>query len=292
MKILVTGVAGQLGYDVVAQARKHELDVTGIDLVDLDITDESAVQQYFSQHNDFTAIIHCAAYTNVDKAEDEPQMAQEVNVDATRYLVNAAKTIGAKFMYISTDYVYGGHSNDVLNVEMPTNPISVYGKTKLAGEDIVRTLAEYFIVRTAWVFGYNGNNFVKTMLRLAETRTSIQVVDDQFGSPTYTADLAKLLIAMIQSDKYGVYQATNEGFCSWYEFAVEIFQQAGKSVDVIPVASDAYPTKANRPKNSRMTKDKLVENGFERLPDWQDALQRYLGILNEAGNDDKKDVKG
>jgi len=282
MKILVTGVAGQLGHDVVVAAQDEGITAVGIDLVDLDLTNEAAVQTYFTEHNDFTAIIHCAAYTAVDKAEDEPDVAEKVNVEATRYLVNAAKTIGAKFMYISTDYVYGGVTEGVLRETEPTEPVSVYGITKLAGEELVSTLPEYFIVRTAWVFGYNGNNFVKTMLRLADTRDVIQVVDDQFGSPTYTPDLAKLLIQMIQTDKYGIYQATNEGFCSWYEFAREIFKLAGKAVEVVPVDSSAYPTKAQRPKNSKMSKDKLVEQGFSRLPAWQDALARYLELL-ESG---------
>jgi len=292
MKILVTGVAGQLGYDVVAEAQHHQIEAIGIDIAELDLTNEAAVRQYFTQHNDFDAIVHCAAYTNVDKAEDEPAVATAVNVNATKYLVAAANEMSAKFMYISTDYVYGGTETGVLNEKQPTNPVSVYGKTKLAGEQVVQLLPRHFIVRTAWVFGYNGNNFVKTMLRLSKTQQQLRVVGDQFGSPTYTADLAKLLIAMIQTDKYGVYQATNEGFCSWYEFAEEIFKQAGQSVDVVRVMSDAYPTKAERPKNSKMAKDKLVENGFERLPAWQDALSRYLQLLQIDANNETNHEKG
>jgi dTDP-4-dehydrorhamnose reductase len=292
MKILVTGVAGQLGYDVVAEARGRGIEAVGIDLADLDLTDEIAVQQYFTDNDDFQAIIHCAAYTNVDRAEDEPDVAHAVNVAATKYLVKAAHAIGAKFMYISTDYVYGGNEAGVLQESQPTVPVSVYGKTKLAGEHIVQMLPAHFIVRTAWVFGYNGNNFVKTMLRLGEQQQQLRVVADQVGSPTYTADLAKLLLTIVQTDKYGIYQATNEGFCSWYDFAVEIFQQAGKRVEVVPVTSDAYPTKAERPKNSRMSKDKLVENGFERLPAWQDALSRYLQLIGQYANNEENDKKG
>jgi len=290
MKLLVTGVAGQLGYDVVAQAENLGIDVVGIDVADLDLTDEQAVTRYFDEQPDFTAIIHCAAYTNVDGAEDDTTTAEQVNVCATQYLVAAAQKLGAKFMYISTDYVYAGQADGVLTEDSPTGPLSVYGKTKLAGEKIVQSLERYFIVRTAWVFGYNGNNFVKTMLRLAETNDELRVVADQFGSPTYTADLAVLLLRMIQSESYGAYQATNEGFCSWYEFAQAIFKLAGKDVKVVPVDSASYPTKAERPKNSRMSKDKLVAYGFERLPRWEDALARYLHVL-EQDKDTNKDSK-
>jgi len=282
MKILVTGANGQLGYDVIRQAKKANIDVVGIDIKDLDLTDEQKVNAYFKKHHDFTAIIHCAAYTAVDKAEDDSENAKKVNVCATRYLTQAAEKMDAKIMYISTDYVYSGTKTEVLTETDETTPISVYGKTKLAGEKIVQACAKHFIVRIAWTFGKNGNNFVKTMLELSKTRNELTVVNDQFGSPTYTYDLAKLLIAMIQTEKYGTYQATNEGFCSWYEFAEKIFSFAKKDVRVIPVDSSAYPTRATRPKNSRMSKDKLVENGFFKLPHWEDALLRYLAELDDA----------
>lgn len=279
MKLLVTGVRGQLGYDVVKRAQAHNIDVVGIGVEELDLIDEAAVKSYFVTHNDFDAIIHCAAYTAVDNAEEQNEQAEKVNVLATQLLVNEAKKMHAKFMYISTDYVYSGEGDVPFTEDSKPAPISVYGQTKLAGEEITQTLAEHFIVRISWVFGINGNNFIKTMLKLAENHTELTVVNDQFGSPTYTYDLAKLLITMIQTDKYGVYQASNEGFCSWYDFAVEIFKLANKDVSVVPVDSSQFPTKAARPKNSRMSKDKLVEMGFEKLPSWEDATKRYLAEL-------------
>lgn len=279
MKILVTGFAGQLGFDVVNEAKRQGLEAVGIDLSDLDLTDEQAVQTFFAQQHDFDAIIHCAAYTAVDNAEDNIKAAEKINVQATEYLVREAKKMQAKFMYISTEYVYDGLGDTPFTETSPTEPLSIYGKTKLAGEKVAETLMEHFIVRISWAFGVNGQNFIKTMLRLAETHDTLTVVDDQVGSPTYTYDLAKLLISMIQTDKYGLYQASNEGFCSWYEFAKEIFRLAELDVTVNPVDSSAYPTKAVRPKNSRMTKAKLVDAGFEPLPTWQDALARYLDAI-------------
>lgn len=281
MKILVTGFAGQLGYDVVKRAEKLGIEATGIDKLDLDLTDEKAVSAYFQEFSDFDVIVHCAAYTAVDNAEDDIENAEKINVLATQYLVDAAKKIQAKFVYISTDYVFDGEGNTPFTVEDVPSPMSVYGKTKLAGEKIVEQLEAYYIVRISWVFGINGNNFIKTMLKLAETRDELTVVDDQVGSPTYTKDLAVLLVDMMQTTKYGTYLASNEGFCSWYEFAKEIFAQAKIDIRVTPVDSSAFPAKAKRPLNSRMDKSKLTKNGFTLLPTWQDAVERYLKELNE-----------
>lgn len=280
MKILVTGFAGQLGYDVVKRAEKLGIEATGIDKLDLDLTDEKAVSAYFDKFSDFDVIVHCAAYTAVDNAEDDIENVEKINVLATQYLVDAAKKIQAKFVYISTDYVFDGEGNMPFTVEDVPSPMSVYGKTKLAGEKIVEQLEAYYIVRISWVFGINGNNFIKTMLKLAETRDELTVVDDQVGSPTYTKDLAVLLVDMMQTTKYGTYLASNEGFCSWYEFAKEIFEQAKIDIRVVPVDSSAFPAKAKRPLNSRMDKSKLVENGFTLLPTWQDAVERYLKELD------------
>ena len=228
------------------------------------------------------AVIHCSAWTAVDKAEDEPQKVEMVNVQGTRNIAEACKAIGAKMLYISTDYVFFGFGEHFYEPQDPTGPLSVYGKTKLDGELAVRELLEhFFIVRISWVFGKNGNNFVKTMLRLAETREEVSVVCDQIGSPTYTADLAPLLCDMIATDSYGIYHATNEGVCSWAEFAEEIFKVAGKQIRVVPIATEQYPTKAIRPKNSRMSKECLDKAGFHRLPHWRDALARYWKELSQ-----------
>ena len=280
MKILVTGFAGQLGYDVVKRAEKLGIEATGIDKLDLDLTNEKAVAAYFEEFSDFDVIVHCAAYTAVDNAEDDIENVEKINVLATQYLVDAAKKIQAKFVYISTDYVFDGEGNIPFTVEDKPSPMSVYGKTKLAGEKIVEQLEAYYIVRISWVFGINGNNFIKTMLKLAETRDELTVVDDQVGSPTYTKDLAVLLVDMMQTTKYGTYLASNEGFCSWYEFAKEIFEQANIDIHVTPVDSSAFPAKAKRPLNSRMDKSKLTKNGFALLPTWQDAVARYLKELD------------
>ncbi|MCE4049554.1 dTDP-4-dehydrorhamnose reductase [Bacillus sp. Au-Bac7] len=281
MKILVTGYNGQLGYDVVLEGNKREYEMLGLTRKELDITNEESVKTYI--HNSKPdAIIHCAAYTAVDAAEDDKETCWNVNVNGTKYLAEAAKTIDAKFIYISTDYVYEGTGDTPFTEGDKANPQGYYGKTKYHGEKIVQEILEkYFIVRISWVFGINGNNFIKTMLRLSETRTNLNVVGDQFGSPTYTVDLAKLLLDMIATDKYGIYHASNEGFTNWADFAQEIFKVAGKEVEVNNISTEEYPTKAVRPKNSRMSKDKLENSGFNRLPDWQDALQRYIAVLQE-----------
>ena len=279
MKILVTGYTGQLGYDVVREGTSRGLEMIGIGSKDLDITNALLVDQYFREVKP-DAIIHCAAYTAVDKAEDDKETCWNVNVEGAKYLAKAAKEANAKFMYISTDYVFNGEGETPFAETDLTNPVGYYGQTKSEGEKAVQfLLEEYFIVRISWVFGMNGNNFVKSMLRLAETRDELNVVGDQVGSPTYTFDLSRLLIDMIQTDKYGIYHASNEGFCSWAEFAKEIFQQSGKSVKVNAITTEEYPTRAVRPKNSRMSKQKLIDNGFEPLPKWQESLNHYLKQL-------------
>jgi dTDP-4-dehydrorhamnose reductase len=279
-KILVTGYSGQLGYDVVNLGLKQGFEMIGIGQEQLDITNEDQVKAYIYECKPH-AIIHCAAYTAVDKAEDDKEKCWQVNVEGTRFLATSAKEIGAKFIYISTDYVFDGQGEHPFTETDAVDPIGYYGLTKYEGEKIVQSLIdESFIVRISWVFGVNGNNFIKTMLRLAETRSELNVVGDQIGSPTYTDDLAKLLIDMIKTEKYGVYHATNEGYCSWAEFAKEIFDQAAKNVKVNSITSEEYPTRAVRPKNSRLSKQKLVDNGFEPLPTWQDAVARYLKEIN------------
>ena len=226
-------------------------------------------------------VIHFAAYTAVDKAEDEVELCDQINHLATKELANVCKEINAKMIYISTDYVFAGSGEDFYEVNDEKAPQNVYGKSKLDGELAVQEILDkYFIVRISWVFGSNGKNFIKTMLNLAKTHDKLTVVNDQIGSPTYTVDLAKLLCDMSLSDKYGVYHATNEGICSWYDFACEIFKQADIKINVEPVPSTAFPTKAIRPHNSRMSKKCLDEAGFNRLPAWQDALSRYLQELN------------
>lgn len=280
MKVLVTGYNGQLGYDVVKEGKRQGLEIIGTTSRELDITDESMVTNYINEVKP-DVIIHCAAYTAVDKSEDEKDKCWEVNVIGTENLAKAAKVINSKFMYISTDYVYEGVGTVPYKETDELNPSGYYGLTKYEGEKVVQSLIEdFFIVRISWVFGINGNNFIKTMLRLAETRNELNVVGDQYGSPTYTVDLAKLLIEMIQQEKYGIYHASNEGFCNWADFATEIFRLADKEVSVNSITTEQYPTRAIRPKNSRMSKQKLVKNGFNPLPSWQDALNRYLKELN------------
>ncbi|MBQ9761069.1 MAG: dTDP-4-dehydrorhamnose reductase [Clostridia bacterium] len=280
MKVLVTGVKGQLGFDVCRTLSDRGIENRGVDIEDFDITDLDAVRAYITHYHP-DAIVHCSAFTAVDKAEDMPELCQRVNADGPRNIATVAREIGAKMMQISTDYVFPGTGEEFYKPDDTPAPISVYGKTKRLGEEAVMELLDrYFIVRISWVFGINGGNFVKTMLRLAETKTDLNVVCDQIGSPTYTRDLALLIADMIVTDRYGIYHATNEGICSWAEFASEIMRLGGKSTLIHPIPSSEYPTKAVRPLNSRMSKDKLVENGFSRLPHWQDALVRYLAELN------------
>lgn len=281
MKVLVTGVKGQLGYDVVRELEKRGMEAVGVDIDEMDITDSDSVMKVITKAAP-DAVIHCAAYTAVDAAEENREICHRVNVDGTQNIANACKKLDIKMIYISTDYVFDGEGIKAWEPEDERNPVSVYGQTKYEGELAVEnTLDKYFIVRIAWVFGINGKNFVKTMLNLAKTRDTLTVVDDQFGSPTYTYDLARLLVDMIQTEKYGIYHATNEGICTWYEFACAIFKCAGVEMNVIPVSSEEYAAKAKRPANSRMSKEKLTEKGFEKLPSWQDALERYIQELNK-----------
>lgn len=275
MKLLVTGVKGQLGHDIVNECNNRNIEAVGVDVEEMDITDAGKVAEVIKSGN-YNAVIHCAAWTAVDKAEDEVELCTKVNVDGTRNIANICKELDIPMMYFSTDYVFDGQGETEWKEYDERYPLNVYGQTKYEGELIVETLPKHFIVRIAWVFGINGNNFIKTMLRLGKERGAVCVVDDQIGSPTYTYDLSKLVVDMIQTDKYGIYHATNEGLCSWYEFACEIFKQAGMSVEVTPVDSNAFPAKAKRPNNSRMSKAMLDKNGFGRLPTWQDALSRYL----------------
>lgn len=276
MRILVTGASGQLGHDLVIELNKRGHDVIGVGSKDLNITDGKAVVDMLSKLKP-EAVMHCAAYTAVDNAEDDKDRCNEVNHIGTENVARACAEIGAKMLYLSTDYVFSDDGEKPWEPDDAVNPLNTYGLTKYLGEEAVRKYVKnHFIVRISWVFGVNGKNFVKTMLRLGAEREKITVVDDQIGSPTYTVDLARLLADMIATDKYGTYHATNEGFCSWYEFACAIMEKAGLKAKVLPVTSAEYPVKAKRPFNSRMSKDKLTENGFECLPHWEDALDRYL----------------
>lgn len=302
MKYFVTGVAGQLGHDVMNELNKRGYVGVGTDLapeyagiqdgsyvttaeyVSLDITNNYEVQRVIEEVNP-DVIVHCAAWTAVDAAEDEDKQAKvrAINVDGTQNIANTAKKIDAKMVYLSTDYVFDGQGTQPWEPDCKDyKPLNVYGQTKLDGElAVANTLDKYFIVRIAWVFGVNGANFIKTMLKLSENHDELTVVSDQIGTPTYTYDLARLLIDMTETDKYGYYHATNEGgYISWADFAKEIFKQAGKDVEVTPVTTAEYGvSKAARPFNSRLDKSKLIENGFKPLPTWQDALERYLYII-------------
>jgi dTDP-4-dehydrorhamnose reductase len=276
MNIVVTGVKGQLGHDVVNELNKRGYtNVLGIDIADLDITNKLDVESFFNK-NKPSVIVHCAAYTAVDKAEDNKDLCMTVNVEGTKNLVEIAKKYDSKIVYISTDYVFDGTKPSEYEVSDQPNPKSVYGESKYLGEVETRKHVKHFIVRISWVFGKNGQNFVRTMLRLGKERESLNVVNDQVGSPTYTLDLSKLLVDMIETEKFGTYHATNEEACTWYEFTKEIFKLSNINIPVDPITTDQYPTKAMRPKNSCMSKQSLVQNGFEKLPSWKDALKRYL----------------
>ncbi|MDE7263651.1 MAG: dTDP-4-dehydrorhamnose reductase [Anaeroplasmataceae bacterium] len=282
LRILVTGANGQLGFDCLRELNKRGYqDVRGIDIEDLDITNQMSVEAYIKAYNP-DVVIHNAAWTAVDKAEECPSKVYEVNASGTQYIAKACKKTHATMVYISTDYVFDGMGDTPFEVNDSRNGLSVYGKTKSQGEDfVIAELENYFIVRISWVFGVHGNNFVKTMLKLAnQGKTEISVVNDQIGSVTYTYDLARLLCDMIETKKYGVYHAANEGYLSWYDFAVEIFKQANKKMIVNSVTTEEYrrknPQQANRPLNSRLSKRALIEAGFQALPDWKDALQRFL----------------
>ncbi len=304
MKVFVTGVAGQLGHDVMNELAKRNIEGIGTDLaaeytgiqdgtavtkmpyVSLDLTDADAVKKKVEELQP-DVIVHCAAWTAVDAAEEEENKAKvrAVNVGGTQNIADAAKLVDAKVVYLSTDYVFDGQGEKPWEPDCKDYaPLNVYGQSKLEGEQaIANTLSKYFIVRIAWVFGMNGKNFIKTMLSVGKKYPEVRVVNDQIGTPTYTYDLARLLVDMIQTDKYGYYHATNEGgYISWYDFTVEIFRQAGYDTKVTPVTTEEYGlSKAARPFNSRLEKKKLAENGFTPLPSWQDALERYLKALGE-----------
>ena len=298
MKVIVTGVGGQLGHDVMNELVRRDHKAIGTDIlskekialpfdyIQLDITDSSAVENVITQIKP-DAVVHCAAWTAVDAAEDEANKDKvyTINVDGTRYIAEACKKLGCKMMYVSTDYVFNGEGTEPWHPDCKDYaPLNVYGDSKLKGELAVAELLEkYFIVRIAWVFGKNGNNFIKTMLNVGKKFDTLRVVNDQIGTPTYTYDLARLLVDMIETNKYGYYHATNEGgFISWYDFACEIFKQAGYATNIVPVTTVEYGlSKANRPLNSRMDKAKLAENGFKSLPTWHDALSRYLKEISE-----------
>lgn len=276
MKALITGASGQLGFDAVKVLRKQGVDCLGVSSKELDVTDRNAVLRVFDTYRP-DAVLHCAAWTKVDLAEDEPERCMCVNAAGTRNIALACREFGSKLLYISTDYVFPGTGDKPWETNDPTGPLNVYGRSKLAGELAVRELVEkHFIVRTSWVIGEHGNNFVKTMLRLAETHDCLRVVDDQIGSPTFTADLAPLLCDMLLTEKYGVYHATNEGFCSWAELAEAVFRLSGKAFAVEHVTTEAYGAKALRPKNSRLSKASLDAGGFQRLPGWEESLARML----------------
>lgn len=279
MKILVTGVKGQLGFDVVNELTKRGHEAIGVDIAEMDVTDKDSVDRVICAVQP-QAVIHCAAWTAVDAAEDNEDKVRAVNATGTQNIADACKKIDAKMMYISTDYVFDGQGTNPWQPDCKDYaPLNVYGKTKLEGElAVANTLDNYFIVRIAWVFGVNGKNFIKTMLNVGKTHDTVRVVNDQIGTPTYTYDLARLLVDMIETDKYGYYHATNEGgYISWYDFTKEIYRQAGYTTKVIPVSTQEYGlSKAARPFNSRLDKSKLTENGFKPLPTWQDALARYL----------------
>ena len=284
MKILVTGAKGQLGTDVMCELLSRGHEAVGIDIDEADITDRADIMRAVTETAP-QAVIHCAAWTAVDAAEDDPAAARRVNAEGTRNVAKACASVGAKMMYISTDYVFGGKGTQPWKADCRDYaPLNVYGETKLAGELAVAEICDkYFIVRIAWVFGAHGKNFVDTMLKLAETHDRLSVVCDQIGTPTYTSDLARLLADMIVTDKYGYYHATNEGgYISWYDFACEIFARAGYTTKVLPVTTAEYGlSKAARPFNSRLDKSKLTASGFEPLPDWRDALTRYLEETKE-----------
>ena len=289
MKLLVTGAAGQLGHDIINEAENRGYKVTGTDLGDrwpglqMDITDAEAVTQVIREIQP-DIVYHCAAWTAVDAAEDNQETVFRVNAQGTRNIANACKDTGCRMVYISTDYVFDGQGTEPWQPDCKDYaPLNVYGRSKLAGEEAVAgILDKYFIVRIAWVFGSNGNNFVRTMLNIARKYDTLRVVNDQIGTPTYTRDLAELLVDMGETERYGYYHATNEGgYISWYDFACEIFRQAGYCTTVIPVTTEEYGlSKAARPANSRLDKSKLTEMGFKRLPDWKDALKRYLEELS------------
>lgn len=288
LKILVTGVKGQLGFDCLRVLKERGYcRVLGIDKDELDITDEAAVNKFILEYKP-DVIMHNAAWTAVDKAEEMQDLVYKVNALGPKYIASAASKVNAKMFYISTDYVFDGEGTTPFEIDSPKKGLSIYGKTKSQGEDFVMSLTnKFFIIRISWVFGINGNNYIKTMLKLSKIKDELNIVSDQIGSPTYTLDLANLMVDMMESEKYGIYHATNEGFCSWYDFTKYIYEVKGISnIKVNPITTEEYlkinPNQARRPLNSRMSKASLVNAGFKLMPKWQDAVDRYL---KELGND-------
>lgn len=289
MKVLVTGVNGQLGFDVVNELNKRGHVSVGVDISEMDVTDAANVKRVMNNVKP-DAVVHCAAWTAVDAAEDKENIdkVRAINYFGTKYIAEECKKLDCKLIYISTDYVFDGQGTKPWEPDCKDyNPLNVYGRTKLEGElAVAESLEKYFIVRIAWVFGLNGKNFIKTMLNVGKTHKTVRVVNDQIGTPTYTYDLARLLVDMVESEKYGYYHATNEGgYISWFDFTKEIFKLAGYDTEVIPVSTSEYGlSKAARPFNSRLEKSKLTENGFKTLPTWQNALERYLKELRNGAN--------
>lgn len=274
--ILVTGSTGQLGSDVVKELLKRGYSTLSPNRSELNLCSEDNIRNYISNSN-CEAIVHCAAYTQVDKAEDEKDLCIKINATATKHIVKCAKILDIPMIYISTDYVFDGTKDGEYTENDETNPINIYGESKLAGEKYVQEILDkYYIVRTSWVFNINGKNFIETMLRLSKANNQLSIVNDQIGSPTYTKDLSRLLVDMLETSKYGLYHATNEGYCSWYEFADTIFKLANINIDIKAINSNEYASRAKRPMNSKLSKDKLIEYGFKPLPHWEDALKDYL----------------
>lgn len=274
--ILVTGSTGQLGSDVVKELLKRGYSTLSPNRSEFNLCSEDSIRNYILNSN-CEAIVHCAAYTQVDKAEDEKDLCIKINATATKHIAKCAKILDIPMIYISTDYVFDGTKDGKYTENDETNPINIYGESKLAGEKYVQEILDkYYIVRTSWVFNINGKNFIETMLRLSKANNQLSIVNDQIGSPTYTKDLSRLLVDMIETNKYGLYHATNEGYCSWYEFADTIFKLANINIDIKAINSNEYASRAKRPLNSKLSKDKLIEFGFKPLPHWEDALKDYL----------------
>lgn len=274
--ILVTGSTGQLGSDVVKELLKRGYSTLSPNRSELNLCSEDNIRNYILNSN-CEAIVHCAAYTQVDKAEDEKDLCIKINATATKHIAKCAKILDIPMIYISTDYVFDGTKDGKYTENDETNPINIYGESKLAGEKYVQEILDkYYIVRTSWVFNINGKNFIETMLRLSKVNNQLSIVNDQIGSPTYTKDLSRLLVDMLETSKYGLYHATNEGYCSWYEFADTIFKLANINIDIKAINSNEYASRAKRPLNSKLSKDKLIEYGFKPLPHWEDALKDYL----------------
>lgn len=274
--ILVTGSTGQLGSDVVKELLKRGYSTLSPNRSEFNLCSEDNIRNYILNSN-CESIVHCAAYTQVDKAEDEKDLCIKINATATKHIVKCAKILDIPMIYISTDYVFDGTKDGKYTENDETNPINIYGESKLAGEKYVQEILDkYYIVRTSWVFNINGKNFIETMLRLSKANNQLSIVNDQIGSPTYTKDLSRLLVDMLETSKYGLYHATNEGYCSWYEFANTIFKLANINIDIKAINSNEYASRAKRPLNSKLSKDKLIEYGFKPLPHWEDALKDYL----------------